>query len=752
MKYQTIVKLKESEKTTVELAAVDLFVGPVIVKRLRGGKGEVYRLLFAENNSHIPRIYGIDEQEEELLVVEEYIDGESLEEILRKDFLSDEQKLNYALQLCEAVDFLHAMEPSVIHKDIKLSNILINKKGELKLIDFDASRVYKNEPINGDTRLLGTVGYAPPEQYGYAQTDVRSDIYSMGVVFNKMGPLVDKRLSILWVRIIEKCTSFDPENRYQNVQELMGEIRKLQKYIKNRWNKVAVVCGIVVTVLVLTLLPSFVAKDRPDKEEGGAIVSLLQTPVPTEEGLLTTTTAVPPSPTLSLMPVSSSSPALTESVEFPEVIDYYYYKSVAAYTEVIILRDTDENRSVTNWSGTCYDYSAGITYTIPKKMIEVGSCYIRISNFFLYGLENSTYQLVITTYDESGEQIQNTVQTMKIYDESVIPETEASPLLIYEEQGEFHLDEPRDFIAVVKSSSTARITQVSDAGATGRFDRYYSVLCNGKVVRIAKEYFQEFFEQGKVLRLYWRFDDATKQFFEIKPSGKAISILTPSPTVTPIPKPSSTVTITPTPEVGIIPTSINQKYYKSVAEDVELIINHGSGSGLRSWEAECFDYATGNIYYIPQEAIEIGDVHVRFLDDGLLQLPPSVYNLTLYLYYDDGRCRTTNRVVKVYKETEYPPDDDTPMASQSEGFYSSDSSYFTRFVASHCTSRISDVWVAVDGVVELTRLPSEGYNILYDGKLILISKQYLKQYFTAGKEINLIVEFDDGKVQTVVIN
>ena len=184
MKYQTIVKLKESEKTTVELAAVDLFVGPVIVKRLSGGKPDVYRLLFMKNNCHIPRIYAIEEQEEELLIAEEYIDGENLEELLEKKPFSDEQKLNYALQLCEAVGFLHAMEPPVIHKDIKPSNILINKKEELKLIDFDASRFYKSDLNSGDTRLLGTVEYAPPEQYGYAQTDVRSDIYSMGVVFN----------------------------------------------------------------------------------------------------------------------------------------------------------------------------------------------------------------------------------------------------------------------------------------------------------------------------------------------------------------------------------------------------------------------------------------------------------------------------------------------------------------------------------------------------------------------------------------
>ena len=176
MKYQTIVTIKESEKATVELAAIELFVGPVIVKRLKGGNPEIYRLLSIQSNPHIPQIYAVEEQEKELLVAEEYVDGESLSEHLQKNLLSDEQKLNYALQLCEAVGFLHALNPSVIHRDIKPSNILINGKGKSKLIDFDASRHYKEAPSSSDTRLLGTVEYAPPEQFGYSQTDVRSDI------------------------------------------------------------------------------------------------------------------------------------------------------------------------------------------------------------------------------------------------------------------------------------------------------------------------------------------------------------------------------------------------------------------------------------------------------------------------------------------------------------------------------------------------------------------------------------------------
>ena len=280
MKYQTIVTIKESEKATVELAAVELFVGPVIVKRLKGGNPEIYRLLSNQSNPHIPQIYAVEEQENELFIAEEYVDGESLSEHLQKNLLSDEQKLYYALQLCEAVGFLHALNPSVIHRDIKPSNILINGKGELKLIDFDASRYYKETPSSSDTRLLGTVEYAPPEQFGYSQTDVRSDIYSMGVVFHEMRPTENKKLAEQWEKIAEKCTSFDPKNRYQSVAELKKELEKLADWKKSRKGKFAAWIGGVAVLLAVAVL-AVIAWPRRDENVDGGVAKLTTAPTPT---------------------------------------------------------------------------------------------------------------------------------------------------------------------------------------------------------------------------------------------------------------------------------------------------------------------------------------------------------------------------------------------------------------------------------------------------------------------------------------
>lgn len=313
MEYRSIVTIKESEKATVELAAIELFVGPVIVKRLKGGNPEIYRLLSNQGNSHIPQIYAVEEQENELFIAEEYVDGKSLSEHLQKNLLSDEQKLNYALQLCEAVGFLHALNPSVIHRDIKPSNILINGKGVLKLIDFDASRHYKEAPSSSDTRLLGTVEYAPPEQFGYSQTDVRSDIYSMGVVFHEMRPTENKKLVEQWEKIAEKCTSFDPKNRYQSVAELKRELEKLSDWKKNRRGKIAAWIGGMEVLLAVAVLAVMLWYGQKVAEDAGgekltsvptSVLTITATETSTPEPTATST----PTPTVTLSPTPTNTP------------------------------------------------------------------------------------------------------------------------------------------------------------------------------------------------------------------------------------------------------------------------------------------------------------------------------------------------------------------------------------------------------------------------------------------------------------
>lgn len=267
VEYQTIYTIKESEKAKVVLATIDGREGPVVVKRLKGVKPDIYQFLAQIHNPHIPEVYAYEVTEQELIVAEEYVDGENLTDYIQKVKPVSQEIINLALQLCEVVQYLHSMNPPVIHRDIKPSNIIITGEGVLKLIDFDASRQYKKENTGSDTRLLGTAAYAPPEQFGYSQTDARSDIYSMGVVFHEMSDVQGLSLPATWKKMVSKCTSFDPGNRYQNVHRLEREIKKMM--FLHRLPGKALGGVIVLLVLGIAIRQSFLWL-RPAREAGEA--------------------------------------------------------------------------------------------------------------------------------------------------------------------------------------------------------------------------------------------------------------------------------------------------------------------------------------------------------------------------------------------------------------------------------------------------------------------------------------------------
>lgn len=250
--YKVIQVIKRSEKAEVLFAAVDGLDTPVVVKRLFEANPDIYRVMSGIDNLHIPRIYHIRELENELIVAEEYVDGKTLDEYMAAGGISDIQKLELMVQLCEALEVLHGCNPPVIHRDVKPTNILVNAGGLLKIIDFDASRQYKENKNTSDTRLLGTIEYAAPEQFGYAQTDFRSDIYSVGVVFSELKLNGESTFFKEWKRLVDKCTSFDPKNRYKDVAELKKDlqkcIRKAKQPGKKKWF-VSIAVGVVLIIV-----------------------------------------------------------------------------------------------------------------------------------------------------------------------------------------------------------------------------------------------------------------------------------------------------------------------------------------------------------------------------------------------------------------------------------------------------------------------------------------------------------------------
>ena len=200
-------------------------------KKLSLENREIYRLLQTQQVSGIPRIHLLVETEQELIIIEEYISGLSLDAYLQKEGVLNEKDAIYVmLQLCHTLQALHSFQPPLIHRDIKPSNVILTADMRAILIDFDAAKTYSKQKQR-DTVLLGTVDHAAPEQYGFSQSDARTDIYGLGVLLNYMlcGNLIRDGIYADHPevsQIIRKATRIDPEKRYQTAEEMLDAMQQ----------------------------------------------------------------------------------------------------------------------------------------------------------------------------------------------------------------------------------------------------------------------------------------------------------------------------------------------------------------------------------------------------------------------------------------------------------------------------------------------------------------------------------------------
>src|SRR5579864_687943 len=145
-----------------------------------------YELLNKLRYPNLPLIYDTFNEGDRFYIVMDFIDGVTLFELLRQNGgrpLPVAQVVEYALQLCDVLSYLHVQQPPVIFRDLKPTNVMIRADGRLFLIDFGIARLFK-EGQQQDTVLLGSPGYAPPEQHGSAQTNPRSDLYALGATLH----------------------------------------------------------------------------------------------------------------------------------------------------------------------------------------------------------------------------------------------------------------------------------------------------------------------------------------------------------------------------------------------------------------------------------------------------------------------------------------------------------------------------------------------------------------------------------------
>ena len=217
--YETVKAIKNSERGCVSLLQ-NKQNGTCFIFRHYRGNGEVYRKLVGISCPNLPQIMEAADRDGMVAVLEEYIQGDSLAYLLEGALFSPAEARKITRQLCNALWVLHQL--GAVHRDIKPENVMI-QGSEAILIDFDASRIFKSD-TNQDTQILGTTGYAAPEQYGITQTDERADIYSLGVLLNIMltGKHPSKELASGRLgRIVQKCTMVNPEKRFRSVLYLM---------------------------------------------------------------------------------------------------------------------------------------------------------------------------------------------------------------------------------------------------------------------------------------------------------------------------------------------------------------------------------------------------------------------------------------------------------------------------------------------------------------------------------------------------
>ncbi len=210
MEYEEIELIKQSKNGTVQLIKEKEGENFFIRKMIKG-KVPAYRKLQGCQHPCLPKLYEVIITDDTTTIIEEYIGGQSLGCIE----LSGKQFWNVVKDLCSVLQFLHGM--GIIHRDIKPSNIIYAGDNHIRLIDFGAARVLK-EDQEQDTRLLGTRGYAPPEQYGFSQTDVRTDIYSLGVTLERI--LQNKIRKLQYKKVIRKCMNLNPDKRYQSARQV----------------------------------------------------------------------------------------------------------------------------------------------------------------------------------------------------------------------------------------------------------------------------------------------------------------------------------------------------------------------------------------------------------------------------------------------------------------------------------------------------------------------------------------------------
>ena len=257
-----------------------------VKKQIRSHSPEIYRQLLEEPVAGMPMLYSLRTEEDRITVIEEYIPGRTLAELLLEEGPLPEQEIfDIGLALCGILRELHGRKPAIIHRDIKPGNIIRQPDGRIVLLDLSAAKpVHPRQ--SRDTVLIGTAGYAAPEQYGFTASTPQTDLYALGVLLNVLATgampweqLAGGRLR----RVISRCLKLDPEDRYIDARELSFALKRAKQlriewlppgFRSLKWYRMIPAAGYYLLFLILFLDMAVIDTENLKLTETGILVLL----------------------------------------------------------------------------------------------------------------------------------------------------------------------------------------------------------------------------------------------------------------------------------------------------------------------------------------------------------------------------------------------------------------------------------------------------------------------------------------------
>lgn len=456
--YQSDSVIRETAEVTVEAVICSLDGKKYIRKTYHSDKRRVFNILAGIKNVHIPKIYEVIFGED-TVIIEQYIEGKTIEQLISEGKMFDKKQIKAVFDsLTDAVDTLH--KNGLVHRDIKPSNMIISDNGEAVLIDYSIARPYSDKR-SADTELFGTVGYAAPEQFGFSQSDFRTDIYALGVT---MKEITNRHNSSERMRnAISRCTEFDPSRRFRSIAELRSYLDKGRK----QWIVIAaagLTAALAGAALCFSLYPAG-TEDTLTADVGTnsltqqILVSERETAV-TEEIQSEAITASDSEQYIpsSQVQTSETEAAVSETEETADTVLYELY-----YSEIVSVPYYEEGvLCIRMWYDGAYEAEIPLGEDIPPVKIAAeksgGSCTVTVNgeefsfeDTFVpgaYSYQDSSKVAELVFYDMNGDGILDILPfisdalIVEYSDGQALRENYTSAWCIYsDEQGNYKLAE-----------------------------------------------------------------------------------------------------------------------------------------------------------------------------------------------------------------------------------------------------------------------------------------------------------------------